>query len=68
MLAANAEESEQFVTASAKTLLDVDRNRPQGPLPRIAFKKEASWHLASCDLATNAGPLGALQLVEPAYA
>ncbi len=68
MLAANAEESEQFLTASVKALRDVDRNRPQGPLPRIALEAEASWHLASCDLATNAGPLAALRLGEPAYA
>ena len=68
MLAANAEESEQFLAASAKSLVDADRNRPQGALPPIAMKREASWNLAGCDLQSNTGPLAALQFGEPAYA
>jgi hypothetical protein len=68
VLAASADESVQFLAASAKTLQDINRNRPQGPLPQIALQREGSWQLASCDLETKVGAFTMIESRDLSYA
>ncbi|HTU24638.1 MAG TPA: hybrid sensor histidine kinase/response regulator [Pirellulales bacterium] len=68
VLAANAEETEQFLAGSAKTLRDVDRNRPQGPLPEIALARQGSWHVASCNTESKVAPFTTVPTRELSYA
>jgi signal transduction histidine kinase len=45
VIAANKDELNYFLAAAGKTLRDIDRNRPQGPLPEIEMRTEGTWRL-----------------------
>ncbi|HEX3870040.1 MAG TPA: HAMP domain-containing sensor histidine kinase [Pirellulales bacterium] len=46
VIAAGEQEMSQFLAGAEKTLHDVNRNRPQGPLPTIATHVEGAWDVS----------------------